>query len=226
MKLSLKIISTLILCFASTLLTGCATKQVRYSGFLEDYPEFKTGPIGGADFVYIKEGIDFDVYNKIMLDHVVFYLSDEAKYKGIHPDELKELSDAFHKAVDESLEDAYTLVDEPGPDVLRIRLAITDAVSSRPTLKTVSTVMHVGTGAMAPRRIANIHIYVGQASMEAELLDSQTNERLAAVIDTKAVEKFKEEIGMSKWRQAKDVFKFWTKRLKFWLDETHSKKED
>ncbi len=221
MKSSLKIFAVVMACFALTIAAGCTTKQVRYSGFLEDYPEFKTGPIGGADYIYIKEGVDFKVYNKILMDPVVFYLSDDSKYKGIHPDELKELSDAFHEAIAASLEGAYLLVDKPGPDVLHIRLAITNLVESRPVSKTIYTAMSVGTGATVPRRVASINTYFGQASMEAELLDSQTDDRLAAVIDTKVVEKFKDAGEISKWSQAKDAFKFWSKRLRLWLDKTH-----
>ncbi len=222
MKPSLKIFAVVMVCFALIIAVGCTTKQVRYSGFLEDYPEFKTGPLGGADFIYIKEGVDFKVYNKILMDPVVFYLSDDSKYKGIHPDELKELSDAFHEAIAASLEGAYPLVDKPGPDVLHIRLAITDVVESRPVLKTINTVRSVGsTGAMVPMRVATINTYFGQASMEAELLDSQTDDRLAAAIDTKVVEKFKDAGEINKWRQAKDAFKFWSKRLRLWLDKTH-----
>ncbi len=221
MKSSLKIFAVVMVCFALTIAVGCTTKQVRYSGFLEDYPEFKTGPIGGADYIYIKEGVDFKVYNKILMDPVVFYLSDDSKYKGIHPDELKELSDAFHEAIAASLEGAYPLVDKPGPDVLHIRLAITNLVESRPVSKTIYTAMSVGTGATVPKRVASINTYFGQASMEAELLDSQTDDRLAAVIDTKVVEKFKDAGEISKWRQAKDAFKFWSKRLRLWLDKNH-----
>ncbi|MHC4268480.1 MAG: DUF3313 domain-containing protein [Planctomycetota bacterium] len=221
MKSSLKIFAVVTICFALTIAAGCTAKQVRYSGFLENYPEFTTGPRGSADFIYIKEGVDFKVYNKILMDPVVFYFNDDSKYKGIHPDELKELSDTFHEAIAASLEGAYPLVDKPGSDVLHIRLALTDLVASKPALKTINTVMSVGRGAKVQRRVASINTYFGQASMEAELLDSQTDVRLAAVIDTKVVEKFKDAGEINKWMQAKDAFKFWSKRLRLWLDKTH-----
>jgi hypothetical protein len=59
--------------------------------------------------------------------------------------------------------------------------------------------------------------------MEAEFLDSQTNERLGAAIDTKAGEKYKVVKGMDKWGHAKDAFNFWAKRLRIWLDEVHGR---
>ena len=47
-------------------------------------------------------------------------------YKGIFSRDLEELAKTFHKAVKKSLGRMYPLVDKPGPDVLRIRVAITD----------------------------------------------------------------------------------------------------
>ena len=59
MKSTLEVAYVVIICLALTIATGCATKQIRHSGFIKNYPEFKAGPTGGADFVYIKEGVDF-----------------------------------------------------------------------------------------------------------------------------------------------------------------------
>ncbi len=75
-----------------------------------------------------------------MMDHVVLYFKDDAKYKGIHPEELNEMSDAFHKAIADNLEGAYPLVVEPGSDVMRLRFAITDVVASKPGMGTIATV--------------------------------------------------------------------------------------
>ena len=224
MKHPLKTIFVIIICFAFAISTGCTTKQVRHSGFLENYPEFKSGPKGGADFVYMKEGVDFSVYNKIMMNHVVLFFEDDADYKGIHPEELAKMSNAFHKAITDNLEGAYPLVAEPGPDVMRLRFAITDVVASKPGMGTVATVMPVGLALSAVRKgVTGKHTGVGQASIEVEILDSLTNERIGAAIDTKPGGKIE---GFSKWGAVEGAFKFWAKRLRIWLDETHGKEGD
>ena len=69
--------------------------------------------------------------------------------------------------------------------------------------------------------ITGKHAYVGQASLEAELLDSQTNERVAAVIDRRAGARHNVLEGMHRWGHTKDAFEFWAKRLRLWLDEVH-----
>ena len=48
---------------------------------------------------WLKPGVDFTKCNKLMVDSVVFYLADDSEYKGIDPNELKELSDSFNQAI-------------------------------------------------------------------------------------------------------------------------------
>jgi len=224
MKTTLQGLVVLMMGIALTIAMGCATKKVSYSGFLTDYPVFKPGPEGGADFVYMKEGVDFASYDKVMMDQVVFYFKEDADYKGVHPEELQELASAFNESVFDALQDAYPLVGKPGPGVLRIRTAITDVASSKPALNTISTFLPIGLAISTAKKAATgVHSGVGQASMEAEFLDSQTNERLGAAIDTKAGEKYKVVKGMDKWGHAKDAFNFWAKRLRTWLDEVHGR---
>ena len=223
MKNILRMILVVMIGFALSMNMGCAAK-VKHSGFLKDYPEFEQGPAGGVDLIYLKEGVDFKKYDKVMMDFVQFWFKDGTEYKGIHIHELNELAAAFNKAMADALKDAYPIVDDPGPDVLRIRFAITDVIPSRPALNTITAVTPVGLALSTVKKgVTGTHTFVGEASMEAELLDSLTNERLGAAIDRKAAGKYKIVKGMTKWGHAKDAFGFWAKRLRKWLDEVHGK---
>jgi hypothetical protein len=216
--------------------TGCAKKdQIKYSGFMETYPVFEPGPEGGIKHVYFKEGVDFGAYNKVMLDHVVFYFAEDSKYKGIKADVLKDLADEFHKAAAEALEGTYPLVNEPGPDVIRIRVAITELKQGRPALTLATTVMPGGFGVKTLKKVTTgTHGFAARTSMEAEILDSVSSERIAAVMDDgEELEKLKLNLsqvtqGMTWWGDVKRVFAFWAERLKIWLDKTHGieKKDD
>jgi hypothetical protein len=226
MKTPMRFIFVLLLGFVLLISPGCGKKQsINYSGFMGEYPKFKEGPKDGADFLYIREGVFFGAYDSIMMDHVVFYFHDESEYEGIHPELLKELADAFHEAMIDALRDGYPFVDKPGPGVLRVRFAITDVVASKPALNTISAILPVGLAVSAVKKGATgKHTAVGGASMEVELLDSQTNERIGAAIDAKYAEKYKIVKGMSKYGHAKDAFKFWAERFRKWLDEQHGRK--
>nr|WP_321466094.1 DUF3313 family protein [uncultured Desulfobulbus sp.] len=216
------LVTIAVVLFVSGLLAGCAaTPKSAPSGFLGTYPQFQPGPGDGIDQVYIKPGADFRQYHRVMLDEAQFFLKkDVAKY-GIHASELKELSDSFHRAVFEALGTAYPLVTEPGKDVLRVRLALTDIETSNPALSGMATVLPVGLAIDVVRKgTTGAHSGVGGASMEVEFLDSITGERLAAGIDTFNGSKLS---GFSKLAATKEAFEFWAKRLRFTLDKAHGK---
>ena len=202
--------------------TASAAEKMPQSGFLGDYSGFKPGPSGGANWVYFKKDIEFGKYKKVMFDQVTFYLKEDAKDKGIQPDDIKELTDAFDNAVRENIGKYYPLVDKSGPDVLRIRVAITDLVPSKPGLSAVSTITPIGLGLSVIKKVATgKHTGVGETGMEMEALDSLTNERLAAAIDWRSGSKLS---GMKKWGSAEEAFKFWTEKIKVRLDEYTEKK--
>ena len=202
---------------------GCRSK-VKQSGFLEDYPTLEKGPRGGVDLRYLKEGVDFKKYDKIMMDQVVFYFSKDSQYKGMNSDELNQLSEAFHKAMVKELQDAYPFVQEPGPGVVRMRPAITEVKASKPVLNTITTVIPVGLAlSIVKKGVTGTHTFVGEASMEAEFLDAETNDRIAVAIDKRSGPKYKVVKGMSKWGHAEDAFNYWAKRLRKFMDEAHGK---
>jgi Protein of unknown function (DUF3313) len=201
------------------LTVGCV-QQSQYSGFLKDYPQFSPGK-KGVDNVYVEEGVDFTKYNKIMMDQVVFYFKKDAEYQGIHPDELVTISEAFHKAMAEALGNDYPLVGEPGPGVLRLRTAITDVEASNPGMSIISTVVPIGLALSTIKKATTgEHTGVGKASLEVEMLDSSTNERIGAAVDTKEGSKLS---GVTKWGSVNEAFEFWAKRLRAWLDEIHGR---
>ena len=192
-----------------------------YSGFLQDYPTFKEGK-KGVDMVYTKEGVDFSKYNKIMMDEVIFYFKKEADYKGIHPSEIQELAEAFNKAFIDALKDAYPLTDAPGPDVMRVRVGITAIKTSKPGVGTVTTIIPVGLAfSLVKKGASGGYTGIGSASMEAEFLDSLTNERIGAAIDKAPGGK----LDVGKFTPAKEAFEFWAKRLRAFLDDVHGVKQ-
>ncbi len=202
--------------------TAIAAEKMPKSGFLGNYSGFNPGPSGGAAWVYFKKAVEFGKYKKVMVDQVTFYLKEDAKDKGIQPDDIKELTEAFDNAVRDNIGKYYPLVDQLGPDVLRIRVAITNLVPNKPGISAVSTVLPVGLGiSIIKKAVTGKHSGVGETGMEMEALDSLTNERIAAGIDLHSGGKLS---GMKKWGSAEEAFKFWTERIKTRLDEYQGKK--
>jgi Protein of unknown function (DUF3313) len=222
---------TMVWLMGAFLLMGCATAgdspQVAGSdakaGFLgEYYANLAPGPKDGAKMRWLKPGTDWAKYDKIMLDSVVFFFDDASEYKGIEPNELKELADGFNLAFVDALKGAYPIVAEPGPDVLRIRFAITNLEQSNPAISGVTSIIPVGLAVSVIKKGAT-DSWAGSGATSAEMMmiDSLTNEVIAVAQDDESAG-FTERF--SKWGSAEDAFKYWAERVKLYMDQVHGVK--
>jgi len=208
--------------------TGSQTKEAATAppieGFLDGYyKDLQPGPEGGAKMRWLKPGVDFGQYNKIMLDSVIFYFADDSESKSIDAQDMKELADACNLEVVNVLKDTYPIVAEPGPDVLRLRFAITDLKQSRPVLSAVTSVVPIGLGISLVKKGAT-GSWSGSGATGAEVmaLDSMTSDVIAVAQDDKSAG-FTERF--SKWGSTEEAFKFWAERLKLFLDNAHGMKQ-
>ena len=211
-------------CASTTSQSKGAPAEAQKPGFLGDYAKYlQPGPEGGAKMRWLKPGVDFGKYNKVMLDSVIFFFADNAEYKGIDPQAMKELADACDQQVVNVLKGTYPIVAEPGPDVVRIRFAITDLEQSRPVLSAITTVVPIGLGISLIKKGAT-GAWTGSGATGAELMaiDSMSGDVIAVAQDKKTAG-FSERF--SKWGSAEDAFKFWGERIKLFLDQAHGMKQ-
>ncbi|HOC46770.1 MAG TPA: DUF3313 domain-containing protein, partial [Syntrophorhabdaceae bacterium] len=125
---------------------------------------------------------------------------------------MKELADAFNAEILKAIEKAgYKVVVEPGPDVARIRIAITKVKSSKPVVSGITSIIPVGIVVSTIKRGAT-GSWSGSGSTGAEMmvLDSTTNDIIALAVDDRAAG-FTERF--SKWGSVNDAFKYWGDRL-------------
>ena len=180
------------------------------------------GPEGGAKERWLKPGVDFGKYSKVMLESVTFYFAPDSESKGIDPQELKDLADVFNLQIINALKGSYPIVSDPGPDVLRIRMAVTDLKASKPGRSAVSSVLPVGLGISLIRK-GSSDSWTGSGATKAEfmILDSVSNDVIAVARDDRNAA-FTERF--SKWGSAEEAFKFWGERIKLCLDQTRKAK--
>ena len=234
MKTSVRKVMAVVMAIAlSSFVVSCASTGTQSKkseaasqteGFLDGYyKDLQPGPEGGAKMRWLKAGVDFGKYNKIMLDSVVFFFANDSEYKGINGEDMKELADGCNQQVVNALKGTYPIVAEPGPDVVRLRFAITDLKQSRPVLSAVTSVVPIGLGISILKRGA-MGSWTGSGATSAELmaLDSMTNDVIAVAQDEKSAG-FTERF--SKWGSAEDAFKFWGERIKLFLEKAHGMKQ-
>jgi hypothetical protein len=216
MKIILKLLAIVVIGIPLCATTGCTTApKVTTSGFLSDYSVLsKDDPLGFSDRLYVNSNFDHKAYDKFMMDEVVFFISEDAAYKGVPASDLTEISKHFYEAIIREMSTKYTHTDIPGPGVIRFRFAITDLVPTEPISSTVSTIVPVGLVVSAgSRAVAGAHIGMGGASFEAEAHDSESNELLAAAIDAETGKKYKVSKSFTKWGQVKGICDGWAKNL-------------
>jgi hypothetical protein len=193
-------------------------------GFLSDYS--KLAPEGGDSkaFKYRDPTVEFSGYDKLLIDRIQIFVKDDAEYKGVDPAELKDLVDYFHESIKKALSDAYPVVREPGPDVLRLRIAVTDLVPNKPAASVVSLVVPfvwaAEAGAGAAEGETGSTPFVGEATLELEAMDSVSARQVAAYIETRVGKKYAWTKGIqtgvdsymkaySTWAYTKQSFDFW-----------------
>jgi len=205
-------------------LAGCATTNTQQSGFLGDYyKNLGPGPEGGAKMRWMKPGADFGKYNKVMLDSVVFALAGDAENKTIDPEIMKDLQAKCNLALVNAIKEKYPIVTEPGPDVARIRIAITGIKPSSPVLSAVTSVNPVGLVVNLVKK-GGSGSYTGSGATNAELmgLDSVSNEVIIVAQD-EATAGFTERF--SKYGSVEESFKYWGEKIVKFLDEAKAGKK-
>jgi len=216
------VVSLLVILFAVS--TAYTDEPKKFSGFLDGYyDKLQPGPKDGVKQRWLKPGVDFTRYNRIMLDSVVFFLADDS-YKGIEPQEMKDLADRLHKAIFAAFPDKSKFTAEPGPDVARIRFAITGLKQNKPGVSAVTSIIPVGLAvSLVKKGAGGSWSGSGSTSMEAMVLDSMTNGVIGVAVDERTAG-FTDRF--SKWGSAEEAFQFWAQRLKKFVDDTKTLKDN
>ncbi len=210
-------VRTIMLLALALAMTSCASAGPKQSGFLHGYYERLTpSPKGGEVERWIKPGVDFTKYQKIILEDVVIFFADNSDYKGIDLEQLQDLTKSFKQEIINAYQGKSPFTTEPGPQVVRLRVALTGLKQSNPVLSGVSTVLPVGLGISTLKR-GTAGAWTGSGATDAELLltDSVKNEVLIAVkcsYSAGFTERF------TRYGSATEAFKFWAGRVKEFTD--------
>jgi hypothetical protein len=204
-------------CVSNAARPGQAAASVPQSGFLSDYTVLK--PVEGkpGSYRYIDKNTNFKPYGKVMIDPVQVFITPNAEYKGMQPEMLKRITDAFRTEFLGAMLSGYQIVEQPGPDVLRFRLAITGVNPVRPDMgvtdfipvKAVFNVARAAAGE-APR--------VAEMSAELEVLDP-TGKIVASAVSTRKGDKTLAQAEKITWTELQAVAAVWAKDLRQQLDQ-------
>lgn len=208
--------------------TACKTTRavssnhIETSGFLNDYSQMHQGTNGQAALIYMDPAANWKKYNKIKIDPVQLWMSDDpdSALGKLSPEDQQMLVDTLYNSLRQHLGQDYQIVEHTGPDVLVVRVAITDAKKSKPVSNLISSVyLPLKVVSLGKRLATGTDIAVGSVTIEAELLDGQTNQRLTAVVDRRAGSKAIRTKFQGTWGDVKLAFDYWSQRLQTRLAE-------
>ncbi len=184
----------------------------QYAGFLSDYSKLKPSPVFENTVSYLKMDPQKNIhkYVAIIVEPVAVYLSSNADPKDVPNKGRAALAEYYQSAITAAVSDAFPVVKDPGPLVLRLRSAIIGVdVGPQGDKSGESALDHV--------------VNIGKVGVEMELVDSETGEQIAAAVDRETLGEGA-SVGSAtfsreeKFRAATEAFDGWAGRLRAFLD--------
>ena len=109
------------------------------------------------------------------------------------------------------------MTSQPGPDVLRIQLAITEGGESNAALDTVSSIIPQARMLSGAKSLATgVSLFTGSASLEGKATDGDTGALLAAAVDRRGGTKSLSGVTNS-WNDVEEAYRFWAEKLRYRL---------
>lgn len=195
--------------------TGCGvinpTRQRRgdamHSGFLGDYSQIQPQEGYAAQEIFINPKANWTRYDAIYIESVSLWVNEGTR--ELPTEDQQRITDTLYRAMHEKLSEKFRIVDRPGPNVIKARMALTQAQGAKVALNVVSTVVPQIRAATTVLGLAgDTAAIVGSAAVEMEARDSITNERLAAAIDARAGTKGIAR-AFSKWSDVEAICDYW-----------------
>lgn len=170
--------------------------SVPQSGFLEDYDQLNVVPEAPTRWLYLAAGVEdaSGRYDKVIVEQVEVSVAPHSKSRSLRPNDMLAISQTFQSAVIDELEGYFEIVDAPGPGVLYVRVAASDINLEKKRrildFTPVGVVTNVVPGVKAAKEAMksavldlNQRLRITGLVLEAEVMDVENNERIAAVVE-------------------------------------------
>jgi len=218
---------TLVLLFMIAAAGPVLAKDVQQSDFLSDYSKLKKSSDKHMDYTYLAPVAPTKMakYSAVMIDQPEIFVAPDSKYKGMKPDDMKELGDLFRATMARTLAESYLIVEQPGPNVLYVRFALSNLKLKKKKrgLLSYTPVGIVATAAMT-LAISDLtkKIDLKGLTMEMEVLDSSSEEQLAALVETRSGSKE----NPASWSELEALIDVYSHRVSCRLDNARVAQEN
>ncbi len=191
----------LSLLVGAALCAGCAQLNPSNEPFASDISELKMVMSNDFTAVYARPGADLEDYASVRILPVQFWGNMEA-FDTISDEDKARLKQTLTEALEGALSEQLALAEEAGPGVLDLQVRVTNLNSGSPGSNVISTAA------------IKFSIDVGQAAMQSEFRDSQTDTLLVAIQDEASGRRFLNHRNfLSKWGDVEKIFEGWSASL-------------
>jgi hypothetical protein len=182
------------------------------TGFLgPDAAKLAPGPEGGAALAWINPDAQWSSYTKIQLMPVEFWAAADSK---VSTADQQVLTEYFYNALQTNLSKSFTLIDQPGSGVMTLRVALMDATTAVPGLRTISVVVPQARVLNLAQSLAtDSYAFVGSAEAEMKLTDSVTGALLAEAVDQRAGGMGLKSAASFQWGDAQNAMDYWAQKI-------------
>jgi hypothetical protein len=182
------------------------------TGFLgSDASKLAPGPEGGAALVWINPNAQWSSYTKIQLMPVEFWAAADSKVSAA---DQATLTEYFYNQLQTNLSKSFTLVDQPGPGVMTLRVALMDATTAVPGLRTISVIVpQARVLNLAQSMATDSYAFVGSAEAEMKLTDSVNGTLLAEAVDQRAGGMGIKSAASFEWGDAQNAMDYWAQKI-------------
>jgi len=185
------------------------------SGFLgSDYALLKPGAPGSgqeAMLAYINPSANFGSYTKVMIAPVTFWADDDSKVSAA---DQQTLCNYFYNVLVQDFGKNFAIVNDPGPGVAKLSVALSDATAATPGLRTISVIVPQAHALnLIKAGLTGTYAFVGSATGEAKLTDSVSGQLLAAWADQRFGTAAVRSATVWQWGDAENAMDFWSNAL-------------
>lgn len=181
------------------------------SGFLGNDYSLLTPPAEGSDqkamLRYVNPNVNWSSYNRLLIAPVTFWAPDDSKISTADQQTL--CNYAYNEFV-KVLGKNFILTNQPGPGVMKISLALTDATTATPGLRSISVVVPQARALSAIKMLATgSYAFVGSAQGAFKANDSVSGQLLAAAVDERVGGTSVKNITVFKWGDTENAIDYW-----------------
>jgi len=211
--------------------TGCAVTQQapvtnqNYCPFLGNSVCSQLTPTNNekqVDLRYINPNAQWTQYNKVLIEPVTFWGGDSTQLSAA---DQRTLTNYFYQALEQQLSTKFQVVNQPGPGVMAIQVALIDATTATPGLRSISVIEpHVRLVATLKYMATGSFPFVGSAEADAKITDSVTGKVLAAGVSKRLGGGSPTNVDVWQLGDAENAITYWaqlmTNRLSSWTSGT------